>query len=391
MTLPSPGAAQAPLVRILLCDDSVAVRSALARLLGSEADMRVVGTAGDGRQALARIAELASADRPDIVLLDLEMPVMDGMTLLPHLMRLPAPRPAVIVSSALTQRGAAAAMAALRAGAVDYVPKPSAASGGLRDDAFRAELLAKLRGWARMSRGRAAPRPAMAAAVPRQVAAPAAPILRPGTAPPRVVAVGSSTGGPQALATLVRGLGAKGAVPVPMLVVQHMPAGFTAMLADHLARLGGPSCTEARDGEPLRPGHILVAPGDRHMLVETGAGDALRVKLSDGPAENFCRPAVDPLLRSLARACGARVLATILTGMGQDGLAGCRDVTAAGGTVLAQDEASSVVWGMPGAVARAGLARALLPPDALAARILEILRGGVGGSPRLRAGLGDAA
>ena len=187
-----------------------------------------------------------------------------------------------------------------------------------------------------------------------------------------MVAVGSSTGGPQALAGFLRGLSAPPAVP--LVIVQHMPAGFTAMLADHLDRLGALRVTEAKDGEPLRAGRAYLAPGDRHLLVERGAG-GLVARLRDDPPEHFCRPAVDPMLRSAERACEGRVLAVILTGMGQDGLAGCRGLSAAGGTVLAQDEASSVVWGMPGAVARAGLARALLRPERLGARVSAILAG----------------
>ncbi|WP_135465883.1 chemotaxis-specific protein-glutamate methyltransferase CheB [Crenalkalicoccus roseus] len=347
-------------VRVLLCDDSATVRAALARVLEQEGGIRVVGRARDGREALALLDSLPEAERPEVVLLDLEMPVMDGMTALPLILRRHAP-PAVIVASSLTQRGAAAAMAALRAGAVDYVPKPGAAGGGLADPAFRAELLAKIRGWARMRRPQVpAPGPGRAA---WGLGGPA----------PRVVGIGCSTGGPQALSALVRRLGR--GLPVPVLVVQHMPAGFTAMLADHLDRLGGPGCAEARDGEALRPGRLYLAPGDRHLLAEALPDGALVARLSDGPAENFCRPAVDPMLRSLAALCGGRVLAVILTGMGQDGLAGCRAVAAAGGTVLAQDEASSVVWGMPGAVARAGLARALLPPEALGEQIATMVAG----------------
>lgn len=395
------GGASAP-VRVLLCDDSATVRAAMAGLLRGEPDLRVVGSAADGRQALSLIGSLPAWERPELVLLDLEMPVMDGMTVLPLLLGLAPPRPAVIVASALTQRGAAAAMAALRAGAVDYVPKPMAAGGGLRDPAFRDELLAKLRGWGRMGRTGLAGSGAMAAGQARGAAP--APGTRsamprpPGGAMPRAVAIGCSTGGPQALSTLVRRLGQGGALPVPVLVVQHMPAGFTTMLADHLSRLGGPACAEARSGETLLAGRVYLAPGDRHLLVEAGPGGVLVARLSDGPAENFCRPAVDPLLRSLVACCGPRLLATILTGMGQDGLVGCRAVAAAGGVVLAQDEASSVVWGMPGAVARAGLAQELLPPDALADRIQEALRGGADRRTaparpprRLLAGVGGAA
>jgi two-component system chemotaxis response regulator CheB len=206
------------------------------------------------------------------------------------------------------------------------------------------------------------------AAVTVSVARP--PATLPGR-PPLAVAIGASTGGPQALAALVRHL--PPAPPVPLVIVQHMPAGFTAMLADHLGRLGGPPAAEARDGEALRAGRLYLASGDRHLLVEAAAEGTLVARLSDAPAENFCRPAVDPLLRSLVAACGPRLLAVILTGMGQDGLLGCRAVVAAGGQVLAQDEASSVVWGMPGAVARAGLAAAVLPPEGLASRIAAAL------------------
>lgn len=383
-------AAGAP-VMVMLCDDSATVRAALAQVL--EADgCRVVARAGDGRQALAALAALPEAEQPAVVLLDLEMPVMDGMTALPRMLARPRP-PAVIVASAATQRGAAAGMAALAAGAVDYVPKPSAAEGGLADGAFRAELVAKVRGWARMrgraAGGRVAPATASSASA-AAIGLPRPPMMshrmgsdagiappRPLGGPPRIVGIGCSTGGPQALATLVRQLTRPLAVPV--LVVQHMPRGFTAMLAQHLDRLGGPPCAEAQDGEVLRAGQLYVAPGERHLTVEaTPAG--LFARLSDTAPENFCRPAVDPMLRSLVAACGSGVLALVLTGMGQDGLSGCRVVNDAGGTVLAQDEASSVVWGMPGAVARAGLARALLPPEELGTALLKLASGSVRGA-----------
>jgi two-component system chemotaxis response regulator CheB len=343
----------------MLCDDSATVRGILGRLLGADPAIEVVSRVGDRRQALDALA----VARPDVVLLDLEMPVMDGMTALPLLLKT-EPRPIVIVASALTQRGAAAAMAALRAGASDYIPKPGASGGGALDPVFRAELLEKVKGWARMRR---APAAAPVVRAPAPAPASAAPLVVPG-----LVAVGSSTGGPQALAAFLRAL----AVPpaVPMVIVQHMPAGFTTMLADHLNRVGTLRVSEAKDGEALRPGHAYLAPGDRHLLVERGLA-GLIARLRDDPPEHFCRPAVDPMLRSAQRACDGRVLAVILTGMGQDGLAGCRALAAAGGTVLAQDEASSVVWGMPGAVTRAGLAREVLPPERLAARVAAIAAG----------------
>jgi two-component system chemotaxis response regulator CheB len=303
---------------------------------------------------------MAPAERPEVVLLDLEMPVMDGLTALPLILRA-APGTRVIVASALSQRGAAATMQALRAGAVDYVPKPAAAQGGMADPRFGEELRAKVLGWGRMRTGATAARAALA---------PVRPAPRPASARaarPRALVIGSSTGGPQALAALVGGLVRP--PPVPVLAVQHMPAGFTALLADHLNRLGRLPCAEAKDGEALLPGRLYLAPGERHLVVRDGGG-GLVAQLSDGPPENFCRPAVDPLLRSLVAACGGRVVAAILTGMGQDGLEGCRALARAGGQVLAQDEASSVVWGMPGAVARAGLASLLAPPEEIAVRLM---------------------
>jgi two-component system chemotaxis response regulator CheB len=354
----APPAAEPGTIRVMLCDDSAVARGALARLLARDPAIRVVAQASDGRKAVDALAAMPAPDRPEVVLLDLEMPVMDGLTALPQILRA-APGSAVIVASALSQRGASATMAALRAGAVDYVPKPSAAQGGMADPRFGEELRAKVTGWARMRR-----KPATRAVLPARPQLAAAPRRM---LAPRAIAIGSSTGGPQALASLVGAMTRP--PPVPVLVVQHMPAGFTALLADHLNRLGRLPCAEARDGEALLPGRLYVAPGDRHLLVREAAG-GLVAQLSDGPPVNFCRPAVDPLLASLVAVCGARLVAAILTGMGQDGLEGCRALTRAGGTVLAQDEASSVVWGMPGAVARAGIAAALAPPDELSARLL---------------------
>ncbi|MDQ1078336.1 chemotaxis response regulator protein-glutamate methylesterase [Pseudoroseomonas cervicalis] len=393
MTLALPDrAAQADRpVRVMLCDDSPTVRSAFARILESDPAVQVVARVGDGQQALDTLHTLPRETRPQVMLLDLEMPVMDGMTALPLLLKA-QPSLAVIVASALTQRGAEVTMAAMRAGAADYVPKPRAAEGGMSDPGFRAELLAKVKGWARMRApptqipgavsppapprpGLRAPSPlaggvpvGMTAGGPAGLAA-AAPqrALAGAGKKPRLLAIGSSTGGPQALAGFVRRLTTP--LPVPIVIVQHMPAGFTAMLADHLSRLGGPQAAEAKEGEALLPGRIYVAPGDRHLLVEAAAA-GLQARLTMDPPENFCRPAVDPMLRSAAKACEGRVLAVILTGMGQDGMLGCKAVAAAGGMVLAQDEASSVVWGMPGAVAKAGLAQALLPPEQLADKVL---------------------
>jgi two-component system chemotaxis response regulator CheB len=229
------------------------------------------------------------------------------------------------------------------------------------DDTFRRELLEKVKGLARLRRRVALP----ARDAGRLHLRPAALV------PPRLLAVGSSTGGPQALFTLVQGLGRT--LNVPVVLTQHMPATFTPILAEHIAKLGGMPCAEAKEGEPLQASRIYLAPGNYHLLVN-GARGSLTVRLSSDPPENFCRPSVDPMLRSAAAACEGRVLVAMLTGMGQDGLTGTRCVVDAGGSAVAQDEATSVVWGMPGAVAQAGLCHAVLPLPRIAAKLLDLLR-----------------
>ncbi len=355
--------ADAEPVRVMVVDDSAVIRSALARLLesapaGSAPDIVVVARAADGAQAIEALRR-RQADAPvQVVLLDIEMPVLDGLATLPLLLRA-SPGLRVIMVSALTTRGAEVTLQALTLGAADYIAKPGAAE--VADDGFRRELLAKVRS---LGRRRVAP-PARAV--------PAAPAAMAGGSP-LLLAIGSSTGGPQALLTLVQTLGRD--LPLPVVVAQHMPAAFTPLLAAHLDRLGGMGCAEARHGEMLRRGRIYLAPGGQHLLV-AAQGDGLRAVLSDAPPENFCRPSVDVLLRSAAQACRGRVLVAMLTGMGQDGLEGTRAVVAAGGVAVAQDEASSVVWGMPGAIAQAGLCRAVLPLTRMAASLLA-LAGGTG-------------
>jgi two-component system chemotaxis response regulator CheB len=343
---------------VLVCDDSAVIRAAIARLLESDPEVRVVGRASNGQLAV----DAVSRQQVDVVVLDIEMPVLDGLAALPLLLRAD-PTLRVIMASTLTTRGADIALRALRLGAADYVPKPSA--GEIQDDSFRTELLAKVKGLARLHR-----RARLPVAVP--AAASTLPPLRPGPRhAPQLLAIGSSTGGPQALFSLVAGLGTT--VPVPVVLTQHMPATFTPLLADHLTRIGALPCAEARQGERLQSGRIYLAPGNRHLLVE-GTQEAPQVRLSDAPAENFCRPSVDPMLRSAAATCGGRVLVVMLTGMGRDGLAGTRQVIEAGGAALAQDEATSVVWGMPGAIAQAGLCHQVLPLPALPGKVLELLR-----------------
>jgi two-component system, chemotaxis family, protein-glutamate methylesterase/glutaminase len=337
----------------MICDDSAVIRGAVARILEVDPTVRVVARAVNGQAA---IDELRRAP-VDVVVLDIEMPVMDGMTALPLLLRVD-PGIKVIMASTLTTRGADIAMRALRLGAADYVPKPSALHG---DETFRRELLEKVKGLARLRR-----RAVFAAHETVTLRLRPAPII-----PARLLAIGSSTGGPQALFTFVQGLGRT--LKVPVVLTQHMPATFMPILAEHIAKIGAMPCAEAKDGELLQAGRIYLAPGDRHLMVEAAPG-GLKARLSSDAPENFCRPSVDPMLRSAALACGGRVLVAMLTGMGQDGLVGTRHVVDAGGGAVAQDEATSVVWGMPGAVAQAGLCQAVLPLQRIAPKLLELLR-----------------
>jgi two-component system chemotaxis response regulator CheB len=354
----SPVAARssATTVKVMICDDSWVIRGALARILESDPDVTVVAKVENGKMAVDQIR----AAQADVVVLDIEMPVMDGLTALPLLLRAD-PGIRIIMASTLTTRGAAIALRALRMGASDYVPKPSSI-GTISDDGFRRELLEKVKGLGHLRRRTTAP-----------VYAHKPIALRPAPAQPaRLLAVGSSTGGPQALFTLVQGLGRS--VGVPVLMTQHMPATFTPILAEHLNRLGMMPCAEARDGESLVAGRIYLAPGDRHLKVEGGRG-GLRARVTMEPPENFCRPSVDPMLRSATIACDGRVLVAMLTGMGRDGLAGTEKVIEAGGAAVGQDEASSVVWGMPGAIALAGLCHAVLPLPKIAPKLLGMLKG----------------
>ena len=343
---------------MMICDDSVVIRGAIARMLESDPAIRVVARAANGQAALAEIQRQTI----DVIVLDIEMPVMDGLTALPLLLRAD-PMVRVIMASTLTTRGADIALRALHLGAADYLPKPSIAA--IQDDSFRRELIAKVRGLARL-RGTGGAK-SLATSAPSAVVRTlrAAPRLA-----PHLLAIGSSTGGPQALFSLVRDLG--NSLPVPVVLTQHMPKTFIPILAEHLSKLGGMNCTEAHNGERLHPGRIYLAPGDQHLCID-GAGGMLSARVTSDPPENFCRPAVDPMLRSAASACKGRVLAVMLTGMGHDGLAGTKAVIAEGGTAIAQDEASSVVWGMPGAIAQAGLCHAILPLPQIARRVREIL------------------
>jgi two-component system chemotaxis response regulator CheB len=351
----------ATVARVMICDDSAVIRAAIARILETDPAIRVVARAGNGQAAL----DALKLHDVDVVVLDIEMPVMDGLTALPKLLAAD-PGLRVIMASTLTTRGADTSMRALRLGAADYVPKPSA-NQVAGDTRFGPELIEKVKGLARLRRHARTP---PASPTPALSAQPGLTLRPAPKQAPLILAIGSSTGGPNALFTLIQDLCP--ALPVPVVLTQHMPAAFTSILAAHIDKLGVLPCIEAHDGARLQPGRILLAPGDRHMLVRReGAGFCVR--LSDGPAVNFCRPAVDPMLASACEAAAGRVLAVILTGMGQDGMEGVRNLVTHGGAALVQDEATSVVWGMPGAVARAGLAHAILPLPQIGPKIAAML------------------
>ncbi|EXG80947.1 protein-glutamate methylesterase/protein-glutamine glutaminase [Cryptosporangium arvum] len=379
------------MIKVLVVDDSVVVRRLIVDALSDDPGIEVVGTASNGRLALAKIEEL----KPDVMTLDIEMPVLDGIGTLKEL-RPKHKRLPVIMFSTLTANGASATLEALAAGATDYVTKP-ANVGSVRESikSVREQLI-----------------PRIYALGPKQRPAPGRPGLppgRPGTAPPGrpgaplagrpplgapaapsggirapmrpakskvpgqridVIAVGCSTGGPDALAKVVQGFPKD--LPVPVVVVQHMPPIFTKMFADRLDRASAVKVVEATADIPLDAGTVYIAPGDKHLEV-VRKGTSVLTKLHEGPPENSCRPAVDPLFRSVASVFGAHALTVVLTGMGQDGKKGCEVLARVGSEIVVQDEETSVVWGMPGAVAQAGLADVVLPlgsiSDTLLARV----------------------
>lgn len=341
-----------PRIRVLIVDDSLVVRRVLSEVLTSNPATEVVGTASSGELALIRIEQL----KPDVVTLDVEMPGMGGLKALAAI-RKTHPKLPVIMFSTLTETGAAATIEALALGATDYATKP-VASGGLATarKQIEVELVGKI----------LALRPASALASPSRISSAAAP--RSLARRVDVVAIGCSTGGTGALAQMIPQLPAD--FPVPVVIVQHMPPLFTKLLSERLNLLSKVTVQEGQRGQKLLPRHVFVAPGDYHMYITQSSNNAI-LDLNREPPENSCRPAVDVLFRSVARVFGPHVLGVVLTGMGSDGALGAKAIRDAGGQVIVQDEASSVVWGMPGAVAAAGIADLILPMGTL---IPEIVR-----------------
>lgn len=353
---PVPTALGRP-IRVLVVDDSVVIRRLVTQVLGEDPGIEIAGIAANGAIALSRIPQV----HPDVVSLDVEMPEMDGLETLRHI-RKQFPDLRVIMFSTLTARGAKHALEALSLGANDYVTKPSNLGSVERSmESLRTELIPKIKQF--FEAGPAPqPPPVPAGVKPAAVYTPIVPYK------PEVVAIGVSTGGPNALAQIFPEFPAD--FPCPILVVQHMPPLFTRMLAERLCNQSNLQVNEAGNAMPAEPGHALIAPGDYHMQVMRRDG-RLVVRLDQGPPQNSCRPAVDVLFSSLAKVCGGRVLSVVLTGMGQDGLRGAQELKSQGAQVFVQDQASSVVWGMPGSVAAAGLADKILPLDRVVPEILR--------------------
>jgi two-component system, chemotaxis family, protein-glutamate methylesterase/glutaminase len=374
--------AEQMITNVMIVDDSVVVRGLLSRWLGEEPRFKVLTSARNGRVALEEIER----QTPDVIILDIEMPEMDGLTALPLIIK-KLPNVAVLVASTLTRRNADISLKCLSAGAVDYIAKPDSNSGVTTSTEFRRELMMKINAIvdARLSRlGRKAARqgtsqaPASApfAMARHHNSIPSANITFPSSYPmPKCLVIGASTGGPRAVGRVLVDAGAS-LSRLPVLVTQHMPPVFTNVFAEHLKVQTGREVHEARDGELIKAGAIYIAPGGRHMHLAKDANGQLVTRLGDGPAENFCRPSVDVLFRDAAQLMASHVLAVVLTGMGQDGLIGARLLTAAGCRVIVQDEATSAVWGMPGAIAKAGLAQRVLPVDQIGANIASILQEG---------------
>lgn len=365
----------------MVVDDSVVIRGLISRWIEAEPDMVVAASLRTGLDAVNQLERV----NPDVAVLDIEMPDLDGISALPQLLA-KRPRLIIIMVSTLTRRNAEISFKALSLGASDYIPKPESTRELAAAETFRHHLLQKIRHLGAKARrstpatsspplaptlGRArepAVRPTASAVAQPQL------MKRSFTATaPRALLIGSSTGGPQALMALVAEIG-----PVidrfPVLITQHMPPTFTTILAEHLARSSHRPAHEGVNGEIVKAGHIYLAPGGCHMrVVRQGANAA--IALDDGPAVNFCKPAVDPLFSSAVEVWQGGILAVVLTGMGSDGMRGGKEIVAAGGNIIAQDEATSVVWGMPGAAAHAGICAAVLPLNQIAPKLVRLFSG----------------
>lgn len=363
-------------IRVLVVDDAVVVRRIVSTVLTEDSDIEVAGIAANGKIALAKIPQV----NPDLITLDVEMPEMDGITCLKEI-RKKYPVLPVIMFSTLTSRGAEATLDALSFGANDYVTKPAnVGSVSMAMQRIREELIPKIKAFCAKTVGL---KQSVQPGVPLKTKEKAPTLRRPSLEKLKtmhvtrrrvdIVAIGISTGGPNALAHLMPTFPAN--FPVPIVIVQHMPPFFTKLLAERLNTKSKLSVTEGTPGEMLEPGKACLAPGDYHMALQKN-GDKVQIKTNQEPPENSCRPAVDVLFRSVAQIFGPHTLGIVMTGMGQDGLIGCEYIKEAGGQILAQDEATSVVWGMPGFVAKSGLAEKVLPLEQIGNEVILRLKEG---------------
>ncbi|MHC2332351.1 two-component system chemotaxis response regulator CheB [Bradyrhizobium sp. USDA 4454] len=375
-----PASIRTDKVRVMVVDDSVVIRGMISRWIGAEPDMEVVASLRTGLDAVNQLERF----NPDVAVLDIEMPDLDGISALPQL--LAKKRDLVIImASTLTRRNAEISLKALSLGASDYIPKPESTREPTAAETFRHDLIQKIRhlgARARRSTVHATASPPLAPGHDKsRIVAPAPPHAAPapisrrafGLLAPKVLLIGSSTGGPQALMSLVAEIGSV-IDRVPVLITQHMPPTFTTILAEHLARASKRPAHEAIEGESIKPGRIYLAPGGRHMRIARHGIDAV-IALDDGPPVNFCKPAVDPMFTSAIDVWQGSIMSVILTGMGSDGMRGGKDIVAAGGSVIAQDEATSVVWGMPGAAVNAGICAAVLPLNQIAPKLVRVFAG----------------
>ena len=347
--------------KVLIVDDAMLIRRLVSEAVTADPAIEVVGEAANGRIALQKIAQLA----PDLVTLDIEMPEMDGLTTL-RAIRKTYPRLPVVMFSALTERGAADTLEALHIGASDYVTKPSSTAGkSVAQQRIAQDLVPKIRSLCRVGSS-----PSSSGVMQTAPGAPKPFTMRALGTPTRadIVAIGVSTGGPNALATVLSGLPAD--FPAPIMLVQHMQNMFTRFLAERLNTQTALNVVEAENGQVVQPGTVYVAPGDFHLTVRREANQIITV-LGQEPPEHSHRPAADVLFHSVAEVYGSRALGLVLTGMGEDGRRGSEEINRAGGRVVVQDEASSVVWEMAGRVARAGLADSVVPLSALAGELVR--------------------
>lgn len=342
-------------ITIMLVDDSAVIRGALANLLSENPAIKIVASVSNGEIAVQAAAQF----KPDIIILDVEMPIMDGMTALP-LIRATSPTSKIVMFSAMTDKGADITIKALALGAVECLVKPTAgrAIKGGEFHIYILNLINNLKPNAAKNIS-VHPSPFNTGAIRRQAS----------TQRPEIIAIGSSTGGPQALFEVLKECGS---LPIPIVITQHMPPKFTKILAEHITKQCGLDAMEAENGMPLQNGKAYIAKGGYHMVFDKHSDNRVTIRLDDGAPINYCKPAVDPMLDSLIEIYNDKILSIILTGMGHDGLSGCQKLAKLGGNIIAQDEKTSVVWGMPGAVARAGICSLVLPLPEIGGTIKRI-------------------